>query len=193
MPGHPLFQGASGMKAVSRAVLLVAMLATAFLLLPAAGAADEGGATYTAPYEPGPQGGDQWNLVHVDEDEGRVLVGRAYPIYNPISCASGGGFVKLQVAHVVDGPLTEVSATFADAAVDAYTFVTLAVRTADGDWIAGSKERGPLLLDGELTAEVFGEIPQDDEHVIVQFGLEIASACPHANGGTVRFESITVR
>lgn len=176
-----------------RSALLALVLALT-LVLPAAGVADEHGTTYSAPYELGPQGGDMWNYIDADEEEGRIFVGRAYPLYNPLSCAPGGGYAKFEIVHELgDEPLTEVSATFSEAVVDSYAFVTLAVRTADGEWIASTRERGPLLLDGSLTAEPFAQPHEDDDHVVVQFGIEIASACPHVNGGTALFDAVTVR
>src|SRR5687768_1834424 len=88
--------------------------------------------TYQPPFAAGPQGGDSFSYRSANTADGRVLVGRAYPVFNPIQCGPGGAFARLQVDHTITSPITKVSATFTDAVVDPYTFVSLALRDSKG-------------------------------------------------------------
>jgi hypothetical protein len=172
---------------------MIALLALVLCMasLPGAGA-QESTTTYGPPFEEGPSGGDSWAMSSADTEDGTVTVGRAYPIFNPIQCAPGGAMAKLQVTHEVTTPISGVTVTFSDAAVDPYTFVTLAVRTPGGRWLASTRQRGPLIGDGEVQAPLFRDSPEEGETVLVQFGLEMASACPQVGGGTGVFNTLTV-
>jgi hypothetical protein len=178
------------MVTVSRRAAL-ALLVVLACALPAT-AQDPEPTTYVPPFAEGPTAGDDFNLSYADGTEGRLLLGRAYPVFNPISCAPGGGAATFEITHPVSGAFDRITAAFTEAAVDSYVFVTLSARTADGQWLASTRQRGPLVMSGELTAPLLRELPEDTEAIVIRFGLEVASACPHVNGGTVRFTSVTV-
>lgn len=172
-----------------RTAVLAAVLS---LLLTSGAVAAEPLATYEPPFTAGPSGGDSFSYRNANAEDGRIIVGRAYPVYNPIQCGPGGGWARLQVTHTVTEPISGVSATFTDALVDPYTFVTVAVRDADGDWLASARQRGPITDGGTISAALSAKSPKAGEVVTIQFGLDMASACPHVNGGTARFTTITV-
>ena len=178
------------MKKLGRIAALLLVLS--LVLVPGAHAAGKGKKVYSAPYQEGPTAGDQWAMSTANTDDGRIFVGRAYPIFNPISCAPGGGMAKLQVTHKVTKKISKVSAAYDFAAVDPYTFVTLSVRTKKGKWLAGTRQRGPIVGSGVIEAPLFDGSPKRGKKVLVQFGLEMASACPQVNGGSAQFTEITV-
>ncbi|MPY99262.1 MAG: hypothetical protein GEU97_14920 [Actinophytocola sp.] len=149
--------------------------------------------TYGPPYEAGPEDGGTGSYRSANPEDGRVVVARIYPVYNPIQCAPGGAHAKLVVEHTVTSTMSTVVAEFTDAVLDPYTFVTLAIRDQDGEWLASNRVRGPLQGEGEpLEAALFGNSPEPGETVEVHFGLEQASGCPQANFGAATFTRITV-
>lgn len=172
----------------------IAALALLMALMPATSAlASEADTTYNPPYEAGPEDGGTGSYRSVSPEDGTVTVARVYPAYNPLRCAPGGAHAKLTVEHTVTAPMTGVTAEFTDAIVDPYTFVTLAVRDQDGEWLASTRLRGPLAGDGEpLETHMFAGSPEIGETVQIQFGLEQTSGCPQANFGTATFTEITV-
>lgn len=183
------------MHAVTRLVRAALIAALVVGLLPAAGAAAKAKeTTYEAPYKQGPEGSGAGGFTYGNPDDGRVFIGRMYPVFNPISCGPGGGFSKLQVKHGVKkkGKFSTVSVDFTDAAIDPYTFVTVAVKNKKGDWLASGRQRGPIVGSGTLETEVFGKLPKKGK-VTILFGLEMASACPQLNGGSARFTQVTVK
>ena len=180
------------MQSVSRLGRLAVVAALVVALLPAGGSlAVAKGKSYTAPYKEGPTAGDQWAMSSATPDDGRILIGRAYPIFNPISCAPGGAMAKLTIKHKVTGKLKSVTADFTEAAFDGYTFATVAVKDAKGKWLASDRVRGPLAGDGSVTAKLFDTAKRGDV-VTIHFGMEMASACPNLGGGTARFTQVTV-
>ena len=181
------------MNAVTRIVRILVVAALVGALLPMGGAGAAGkGSTYEAPYKEGPTGGDQWSMQQANAEDGRIIVGRMYPIFNPISCAPGGSMAKLQVIHKAGKKVRAVTADFTDAALDQYSFVTLAVKDSKGNWLASTRQRGPIAGGGDLTAKMFGKV-RKGEKLTVQFGLEAASACPNATGAMARFTQVTVK
>lgn len=157
-----------------------------------AGAGPSGAApatTYQAPFELGPSGGDNRGMSSAEPD-GRVLVARAYPAPGPISCPGGGSYATLQVVHADRRPVRSVTASFTEALVDPYVYVTVGVRDATGRWI-GSRKTGGAQGSGDIV------VPVRWDRTIrpplqVQFGLELSTACPHADAGTLRFTKVTV-
>ena len=146
-------------------------------------------ATYEPPFALGPTGGDNRGVASA-EPEGRVLVARAYPAPGPISCPGDGHFATLQVAHKAKGAVRSVTAEFTDALVDPFVYVSVGVRDATGRWI-GSKKVGGATGSGEVVVPVRWDrsvkLPLQ-----VQFGLELSTACPHADAGTLRFTKLTL-
>src|SRR5688500_14924625 len=97
------------MNKLGRLAALVLVLS--LTLVP--GAHAKGKATsYTAPFKAGPTSGDQWAMSNANPEDGRVIIGRMYPIFNPISCAPGGAMAKLQVVHKVTSSMKQVTVTY---------------------------------------------------------------------------------
>lgn len=180
------------MHALTRIVRLVVVLALAVALLPSGASAAGKTTTYEAPYAEGPTAGDQFSMQLANTADGRIIVGRLYPIFNPIFCSPGGSMAKLQVRHKVTGKMRAVTAEFAEAVVDPYSFVTVAVKTPKGEWLASTRQRGPIVGGGSLTAKMFHKV-KPGQNVIIQFGLEAASACPNASAATARFSRVVVK
>lgn len=146
--------------------------------------------TYTT-FKPGPQGGDSWSY-HSAGTDGSVTVFRAYPIVGVIGCGAGAPYAKLVVDHRAAHPVRTVTATFTNAAVDPYTFVSVGVHDRHGRWYGSRKVRGPLGGDGTATLKVdrqSGRFPQD---LVIEIGLEMSGACPSADGGTLKFTQVRV-
>jgi hypothetical protein len=174
-----------------RLVLLGSVVALA-LIAPAS--ADT---TYAPPYQPGPRGGDEKvadtvvaDQIVVDPAVGRVTVVGVNTAPGAVNCGGGGPFAYLRVNAV--GPATTVSAAYTEAAVDPYAWIKVLVKDAAGNSLAPAWiTRGPVAGDG--VANVTLERPvAEGEAFTVDVGLEVASACPNADGGTVRFTGVTV-
>lgn len=180
------------MNAVARIIRIAVVAALVAALLPGGALAAGKAKTYAAPYDEGPTAGDRWSMQQANAEDGRIVVGRVYPIFNPISCAPGGSMAKLQVTHKVSGKVRSVTADFVDAGLDQYSFVTVAVKDTKGTWLASTRQRGPIMGAGSVTAKMFGKV-RKGQKLIVQFGLEAASACPNATGAMAKFTQITVK
>ena len=181
------------MNAVTRIVRILVVAALVGALLPMGGAGAAGKATtYEAPYAEGPTAVDQWSMQQASAEDGRIIVGRMYPIFNPISCAPGGSMAKLQVIHKATTRIRAVTADFDQAGLDQYSFVTVAVTDAKVRWLASTRQRGPIVSGGTVTAKLFDRV-RKGEKLTIQFGLEAASACPNASGAMARFTKITVK
>jgi hypothetical protein len=176
--------------------VLAGMVAALALALAGVPAGADNGATYGPPFDEGPVGGGQGSFTQADDD-GRIVLARIYPAPGPLNCPPGGAYAKYQVNHTLTGPISTVSAEFTEALVDPFVFAVLSARTADGEWLGSTQQRGPTVLDGTLELELPQEAFAADglttgDVLTIQFGLEMASACPHANFGTARFTQITV-
>jgi len=189
---------------MSRGVSLRAHLRTAALLLTASltalgaliGAALPFDATatgtYTAPFQAGPQGGDSHNVVKETPANGRVAVVRVQPLPSAFNCAGQGGFADLRVATNVPFTTSVVTVHYsAQTAIDAYSWITLLVRDAAGNWLGGIQRRGPLAGAGALQTTLAASLPAGSA-ITVQFGMQVASACPNVDGGTVQFSSVVL-
>jgi hypothetical protein len=177
----------------TRIVLLAAAVAV-LVGLPFNAVADTG---YGAPYEQGPSGGDSSNVVQTaDPTNGRVTILRASASPGAVSCGGTGGFTYLQVTHTVSSALSSVTVQFTEAAVDGYTFPKVAVRAPNGEYLAPvTTLRGPVVGDGSMTVSLAEDPPALGSTILIQFGLEVASACPPAqsvDGGTLRITSVAV-
>jgi plastocyanin len=156
------------------------------------------GTTYTAPYAEGPTSGDTWTRGATDPAAGRITLGRVYPVPGVISCAGGNAQRKFEITHTLTRPFREISLTFDEAVIDSYAFMTLAAKDADGEWLASTRDRGPTVLDGTLTAPVFDNLPEDlvpdvGDTITIQFGIELASSCANGQVGSAVFTEVTVR
>jgi plastocyanin len=148
--------------------------------------------TYTAPFQAGPQGGDSSNVVKEDPAHGRVTVVRVHPNVGVFNCAGQGGFADLRVATAVPSATSSVAVEYsAETALDAYSWITLLVRDGAGNWLGGIQRRGPLAGAGTLQTALAGTVASGSA-ITVQFGIQVASACPNADGGTVQFSAVTL-
>ena len=145
--------------------------------------------TYQAPFAIGPAGGDSLGFRSA-EPEGRVMVGRAYPMIGPISCPGGGAYAALKVDHKDRAQVRKVSAAYTEALIDPYVYLSVGVRDATGRWI-GSRKVAGLTGTGTLDVPVRWDRTVRAPLQVV-FGLELSTACPHADGGMVRFTAVTV-
>jgi hypothetical protein len=64
------------------------------------------------------------------------------------------------------------------------------VRDATGRWIGNAKPAG-LLNSGNIDVPVRWDSTVRGPLQVI-FGLEVATACPHADAGTINFTSVTV-
>jgi hypothetical protein len=182
------------MRKTTRVVMTLAVLS--LIALPGA-SAEETTTAYHPPFAEGTVGGDQWTRSYADAASGRLFMGRGNPIPGVTNCTAGQAHIHWLVEHEVTTPFEEVTASFTDAAVDGYTWVTVSVKDTDGEWLAYQSDRGPTVLSDAVTATLFDDlprqlVPQIGDTVTIEFGLQLASACANANGGTVRFTEITV-
>ena len=169
-----------------RRFLAVALLAVGLLASPSGAAPAK---TYTAPFALGPAGGDSSGYASADP-QGRVTVMRAYPAPGPISCPGDGHYATLKVVHKVTGPVRKVTAAYTQALVDPYVYVSVGVRDAKGRWIGSTKAAG-LTDSGDVVVPVRWDKSVRGPLQVI-FGLELSTACPHADAGTINFVSITI-
>jgi hypothetical protein len=182
------------MRSTTRVVMAIAVMS--LLALPGA-SAEEASASYHPPFAEGTTGGDQWTRSYSDADSGRLFMGRGNPIPGVTNCVAGQAHIHWVVEHEVSAPISEVTASFSDALTDGYTWVTVSIKDADGEWLGYATDRGPTLVSGEVSTVLFDNLPADlvpeaGDTVTIEFGLQLASACANANGGTVRFTEVTV-
>jgi hypothetical protein len=169
-----------------RRVLAAALLALGLLAIPSGAAPSK---TYAPPFALGPTGGDAEGYASADP-QGRVTVMRVYPAPGPISCPGAGHYATLKVTHKLTGPVRRVTAAYTQALVDPYVYVTVGVRDATRRWI-GSKKASGLIGDGTVVVPIRWDKTVRGPLQVV-FGLELSTACPHADAGTINFTSITV-
>ena len=151
--------------------------------------------SYAAPYAAGPSGGDQWSYVSADPEAGTMMMGRAYPAPGPISCPGRAGYANFSVKHKATAPLRSVTVAYEDAFVEPFTYLTVLVRDAKGAWMGGRKVGG-ASGSGEIVVPVSwgnrAASARKPQPVEILFGLEMSSACPSADGGTIRYAKVTV-
>lgn len=150
---------------------------------------------YEPPFAAGSSGGDRWNLLHADDD-GRIVVARAYPVPSVLGCGALAGWESFRITHEATEEFGNVHVDLADVAVDPYTFISVTVRDEAGEFIGSAKLRGPLVeqthaFDVPVTWN--GEDGFEPQTVQLDFGLELTSACPSADAGTVRFTAVTLQ
>ena len=171
-----------------RRLMGTALVAVALLALQAPSTAAPS-KTYTAPFAVGPSGGDSDGYASADP-QGRVTVFRVYPAPGPINCPGAGHYAYLKVVHKLTGPVHKVTAAYDQALVDPYVHVSVGVRDVTGRWIGNAKPAG-LTDSGSIVVPVrWDKTVRGPLQVI--FGLEVATACPHADGGTINFTSVLV-
>lgn len=178
-------------RRVALVVLAAGTAAAGLLLSPTLLDASAPG-TYTAPFQSGPHGGDQYNIVNENPTTGRVTVLRASPFPGAFNCAGQGGFADLRLTTAVPVSTSAVTVRYgAETVLDAYSWITLFVRDGAGNWLGGTQRRGPLAGAGALGTSLAATLPPGSV-ITVLFGVQVASACPNVDGGTVGFSSVTL-
>lgn len=167
--------------------LLAIAVAIAAMAAPGAQADDT---VYSAPYGLGPSGGDAFNRALVGED-GRITIGRIYPVPGAIGCSAAAGYAKYVVNHVVDAPVSAVTVAFTEALVDPYVIASAVVRDQDGSSIGYASDNG-VAGDGAFEIDLEPSPSGELTALNIEFGLEVSSACPSVDAGTIRFSSVTV-
>ena len=173
---------------MSKRVLAAALVAAGLVALPASSTAAPA-KTYAPPFAIGPAGGDNDGYASADP-QGRVTVFRMYPAPGVINCPGAGHYATLKVVHKPTGPVRKVTTAYDTTLVDPYVHVSVSVKDATGRYIGNAKPAG---LTGSGTIDVpvrWDKTVRGPLQVI--FGLEIATACPHVDGGTINFTKVTV-
>ena len=150
--------------------------------------------SYAAPFAMGPTGGDRYSYVSA-EPSGDITMARAYPAPGPISCPGKAGYANFSVKHKATSAVKSVTVDYADAAVEPFTYLTILVRTAKGEWLGGKKIGGASGSGSIVVPVDWGKraaSAKKPQPIEVLFGLEMSSACPSANGGTIRYSGVTV-
>jgi hypothetical protein len=169
-----------------RRALAAALLACGLLAVPSGAAPAK---TYLPPYAIGPTGGDADGFASADP-KGRVTVLRVYPAPGPISCPGEGHYATLKLVHRLTSPVRRVTVAYNQTFVDPYVYVSVGVRDATGRWIASKKAPG-LTDSGNVVVPVRWDKTVRGPLQVV-FGLELSTACPHADAGTINFTSVTL-
>jgi hypothetical protein len=170
-----------------------AALVLAAVLVVEAGSALAAPPEYGPPYREGPSGGDQWNYIDADAQAGRVTILRLSPFPGFIGCDAAGGYANFEVRHRAAGPVGSVVVAYGDSMWDAYSFVTVLVKTTRGQWLGARKVRGPVVGAGEIDVPLVGGRVRRGTSIRVLFGLELAAACPSGGGGSIAFTSVVVQ
>ena len=174
--------------------LLAAAAALAVVVFAGHGAiaaSSGGGTTVSPPYQSGPQGGDQYNVIQADPSSGTVTIARAYPYPGAFNCAGNGGYATFLATPTLTAAASSVSVDYTNSAWDSYTWVTLTVRdAATGAWLANGELRGPVAGSGTFSVPLTPPAAAGTT-LSIQFGLQVASACPNADGGSVTFSAVT--
>lgn len=176
---------------MTRRLRLALGVALALALASGGGATAGSDVVYGPPFDLGPAGGDQWNHVSADP-AGRVTVGRVHPVPALIGCGAGAGYAHLQVVHPVSEPVSSITVHYAEALVDPYVFLSVGVTDEQGQWLGTAKQRGVIAGEGSVAVPFTSAGAGTPTHLTIRFGLEVASACPSADAGTVRFTQVVV-
>ncbi len=155
--------------------------------------------TYRAPYEAGPSAdagsGATRDYTDVNTATGEVTVLRANATPGAIGCAARGNYAYLRVEHPVGDRVKQVTVVYEKASITPFTWLKVNVRGQVGgvDQYVGSQDvRGQKLNEsGNLIVEI-KRAPDLGSTMTIDFGIETASACPNADGGTATFPAVAV-
>jgi hypothetical protein len=172
-----------------RKIITIGVIAAAMLIGGTPSARAE--TVYAAPYTAGPKGGDTQNHTTVDTATGTVRILRVSTTPGAIGCAATGGYAYLRVLHQVTERVTFARFDYADASLSPFAWLVATVRVGD-EYIGSIKVRGPVVNDAGSLRIVFDEEPAIGDTLTIDFGLELASACPNVDGGTVRYPQVRV-
>lgn len=171
------------------------LLAAASIAVPAT-ASETGkgkGATYEPPYKNGPSGGDRWNHVERDAENGSMFITRVFPGFPPVvGCVPepSAGWGMFEVVHELDRPASKVTLEY-EAAIDAYSWITVGARDEDRKWLGVAKVQGPIAGSGKLAADLFAS-PSHGK-ITIEFGLQLGDACPQVGFAAASFPSVAIR
>lgn len=186
---------------MKRTLVLVAL---AVGLLAGSPAAQASGTTYRpGMYEVGPQyspaegaSAHRTNYIEANPNTGKVTVLWANATPGAIGCPAVGGFSYLRITkQITTETLDRVLLAYQDATISQYAWVKVNVfevfegtRTS----IASTALRGQLLNARSTFVLPVDRSPVPGSTLLVDFGIETASACPNADGGTVTFTTVTL-
>ena len=177
---------------VARVATIAAASAALVTVVPASAAHKAAGKSYQAPFKVGSTGGDNFSYHNADKD-GTVTVGRIYPIPGAINCTKGGPWAMLYVDHKASKPVHKVVVSYANAAVDNFTFALVSLRDPKNkEWFGTKEVRGVLQGSGTITLKPDGGQGRFPQTLRIQFGLQQSSACPNADAGTIQFTKVRV-
>ena len=180
------------MLRIGRGVAAVAAAATLAAVVPASAAPARSGKTFKAPFKVGSTGGDSFSYHNASTD-GTVTVGRVYPIPGAINCTKGGPWAMLYVDYKATKPVHKVVVSYANAAVDNFTFALVSLRDVKHDrWFGTTELRGVVTGSGTITLKPDAGQGPFPRTLRVQFGLQQSSACPNADAGTIQFTQVQV-
>ncbi|MDQ1438789.1 MAG: hypothetical protein QOK43_2418 [Acidimicrobiaceae bacterium] len=172
------------------------------LVLGSPGARAGSGTTYQPDsYQAGPTGGDteakpnRTAYRNVDPSTGTVTVLWANTTPGAIGCAATGGFGYLRVLHKVTSPVTKVAVAYDKATITPFTWLKANVRglvKGVDTYIGSAALRGQMANDGGTLVIPLDKAPDAGSVMTIDFGIETASACPNADGGTATFPTVAV-
>jgi hypothetical protein len=174
----------------------VLALAALVIAVPSLGHAET--KTYTPAWQIGPsnQGVDQQNSYMLDPATGQMTVLRVGASANigGLGCAGRGPYASFEKVETTTGVIKSVKVHYDNALIDPYTFISFQAYQ-NGHFVGTREVRGPLLGAGDLTIDLskHGNITSDiTGPLTLWFGLNVPSACPNFDGGTLTFSSLTV-
>lgn len=182
---------------MKRSILLVAM---AVGLLAGSPAAQASSTTYRpGMYQVGPAysgPAHRTSYVEANKDSGKVTVLWANPTPGAIGCPAVGGFAYLRVAQAATGEeLTRAIVAYSGATLSQYAWLKVNVFEQVGDTrtsIGSLADRGQMANEtGQLVVKL-DRPPVAGSTMFVDFGIETASACPNADGGTAVFDVVAI-
>lgn len=181
---------------MKRSILLAAAGVALFASAPAAQA---GGTVYRAPYKAGPVSGaarqPALERVDVNTSTGQVTVFRANGTPAAIGCAATGGYGYLRVEHPATSADDDVYVAYEKASITPFTWLKVNVRGVVGgveQYIGSAALRGQLVSDSGVLSVDLDQAPDAGSVMTIDFGIETASACPNADGGTATFTAVAV-
>ncbi len=171
---------------------LAALLAVT-LVVPDAGAGRRRNG-HKPPYKLGPQGGDEFNHIEMDRQEGRITIVRSYPEPGAFGCPdSKAAWATFVVRHRVRKRRPRaVAVHYDEAEMDGYTWITVTVRRRKKS-IGYRSVQGPMAAgSGKLVAKLMRR-PRKGQRLRIQFGLQVSSNCPQGEASSVRLPLVWVR
>lgn len=179
--------------------LLIPLLAAAIIggLLegPATGAA-KGKREVTRkkpPYKMGPTGGDEYNDIQADPENGTITILRLYPEPGPLGCPdSHAAWANFKVVHrLKQRRIRHVAVKYEDLEADGYVFLTVTVKQR-GKSIGYRSLQGPAVGQAGILRAKLNKWPRKGE-LTVLFGLQVSSNCPQGEASSVSLPQVNFR